>query len=63
MSKRLLAVSLLLLVLSSAPAALAAPADDHDPGVLGRIERIAAKVARAVVRGLVPFDGLTWPKP
>jgi hypothetical protein len=63
MSKRLLAVSLLLLVLSSAPAALAAPTDDRDPGIAGRIERIAAKVVRAVVRGLVPLDGLTWPKP
>ena len=56
------AAAALVSAVSLAPSALAAPGDDRDPGIVGRIERIFAKVVKFVPR-LVPQDGLTWPKP
>jgi hypothetical protein len=63
MSKRLLAVSLLLLVLSSAPAAMASPNDDQDPGTVTRIQRVISGFLKSLRARLVPQDGLTWPTP
>lgn len=61
--RHFVAAAALVTACSLAPQASAAPADDRDPGIAGRIERIVAKVIKAIVPRLVPQDGLTWPKP
>jgi hypothetical protein len=63
MSKRFLSVSLLLLVLSTAPAAMASPNDDQNPGAASRIQQVISKFLKALRARVVPQDGLTWPTP